>query len=127
MKNSIKNIAVAFALVTSFAFTAHAENKETKKASRFGTGVFISKSGKINVLVDKADNHAATTILVKNSQGEIVYREVVEKGNQKFGRLLNVTELEAGQYEIDVISKNEIQTSSFQLSEQKTERVLTIQ
>jgi hypothetical protein len=127
MKNSIKNIVVAFALVTSFAFTAQAENKETKKASGFGTGVFVSKSGKVNVLVDKADNNAATTILVKNGRGEIVYREVVEKGNQKFGRLLNVTELEAGKYEIDVISKNEIKTSSFQLSEQKTERVLTIQ
>ncbi|MCF0058103.1 DUF3244 domain-containing protein [Dyadobacter sp. CY356] len=126
MKNSIKNIAVAFAFVTSFAFAANAENKETKKASAFGTGVYINKGGKINVLVDKADNNAATTILVKNEQGEVVYREVVGKGNQKFGRQLNVTDLEAGKYDIDVISKNETQTKSFQLSDQKTERVLTI-
>jgi hypothetical protein len=127
MKTSIKTIIVALALVTSFAFAANAENKETKKASGFGTGIYINKSGKVNLLVDKADNNAATTILVKNGQGEIVYREVVEKGNQKFGRQLNVAELEAGKYEIDITSKNETQTKSFQLSEQRTERVLTIQ
>ncbi|WP_170983022.1 DUF3244 domain-containing protein, partial [Dyadobacter frigoris] len=87
---------------------------------------YINKGGKINVLVDKSDDNAATTILVKNEQGDVVYREVVAKGNQKFGRQLNVTDLEAGKYEIDVTSKNETQTKSFQLSDQKTERVLTI-
>ncbi|MEO6685292.1 MAG: hypothetical protein ABIN24_04980 [Dyadobacter sp.] len=126
MKNSIKNIAVAFALVTSFAFTANAENKETKKASNFGTGVYINKGGKVNVLVDKADDNASTLIVVKNEQGDVVYREVVAKGNQKFGRQLNVTDLEAGKYQIDVTSKNETQTKAFQLSDQKTERVVTI-
>jgi len=126
MKTSFKNIAVAFAFVASFAFAAHAENKETKKASSFGTGVYINKGGKINVLVDKTDNSAATTILVRNENGDVVYREIVAKGNQKFGRQLNVTDLEAGKYEIDVTSKNETQTKAFQLSEQKTERVLSI-
>jgi hypothetical protein len=55
-----------------------------------------------------------------------VYREVVEKDNQKFGRILNVEKLEAGQYELNVVSKNEVQTKSFQLTEQKTERILSI-
>ena len=126
MKNSFKNIALAFAFVTSFTFAANAENKETKKASSFGTGVYINKGGKINVLVDKADDNASTTILVKNENGDVVYREIVAKGNQKFGRQLNVTELEAGKYQIDVTSKNETQTKTFQLSDQKTERALTI-
>jgi pantoate kinase len=125
MKNSIKTLIAAFVL-TAF-FSATAKNNEPEKAASFGTGIFINKSGKINVLVDKKDNRAATTLLVKNNKGEVVYSEIVEKGNQKFGRVLNVSELQAGTYEIDVISKNEIQTKSFQLSEQKTERVLSIQ
>ena len=126
MKTYIKNIAVAFAFVASFAFTAHAEDKETKKASALNTGVYINKNGKINVFVDKLNNDSKTTILVKNATGEIVYREVVDKDHQKFGRILNVDELAAGKYEIKVSSKNDSQTQSFQLSEPVIERVVTI-
>lgn len=126
MENSIKTFICAFALITSAAFTANAEDKENKKAASFGTGIYINKEGKINVLVDKQSNKANTTLLVRNEHGEIVYREVIEKDNQKFGRLLNVEDLEAGKYEINVISNNEVQKKAFQLSEPTTERVVTI-
>lgn len=126
MENSIKTFICAFALITSTAFTANAEDKENKKASSFGTGIYINKEGKINVLVDKQGNQASTTLLVRNEHGEIVYREVIQKDNQKFGRLLNVEDLEAGKYEINVISNHEIQKKVFQLSEPTTERVVTI-
>ena len=126
MKNSIKTFICAFALVTSFAFTASAEDKETKKSTGFGTGIYSSKTGKINVMVDKVSADANTTLLLKNEKGEVVYREVIEKSNQKFGRVLNVEELEAGNYEIKVTSKGESQSKTFKLLEQKTERVLTI-
>lgn len=129
MRTSIKNIAYAVALVISFTFAASAKNiepKEPKKAASFGTGVYINKEGKINVLVDKQNADAKTTLLIKNEKGDVVYREVLEKENQKFRRILNVEKLEAGQYELNVVSKNEVQTKSFQLNEQKTERVLSI-
>ncbi|WP_159468166.1 DUF3244 domain-containing protein [Dyadobacter sp. 3J3] len=126
MKTYIKNIAVAFAFVASFAFSAHADDKATKKASVLNTGVYINKNGKINVFVDKLNSNSNTTIVVKNSAGDVVYREVVEKDLQKFGRILNVDELTAGKYEIKVSSKNDSQTKSFQLSEPVVERVVTI-
>jgi hypothetical protein len=126
MKTSIKTIAVAFALLTSFAFTANAEDKETKKSSALNTGVYINKEGKINVLVDQLNNNAPTTLLIKNESGQIVYREIIEKGNQKFGRVLNVEALSAGTYEIEVSSKNDSQVKSFQLSEPQTERIIAI-
>lgn len=126
MKNSIKNIAYALAIVTSFTFAASAKETETKKASSFGTGIYIDKAGKINVLVDKQNAEANTTLLIKNEKGDVVYKEIIQKDNQKFGRVLNVEKLEAGQYEINVVSKNETQTKSFQLSEQKTERNILI-
>lgn len=126
MKTSIKTIICAFALLTSVAFTASAEDKETKKSTGFGTGIYTTKTGKINVLVDKGNNEDKTTLLLKNDKDEVVYREVIEKGLKKFGRSLNVNDLEAGQYKINVSSNGETQSKTFQLTEQKTERVLHI-
>ena len=125
MKNSIKTFVCALALVAT-AFTANAEDKETKKAAGFGTGIYSTKSGKINVLVAKNSSDAATTLLLKNEKGEVVYRETVAKNNQKFGRTLNVDDLETGKYEIEVTSKGEKQTKTFEVSEQKSERILAI-
>ncbi|MCE7065528.1 hypothetical protein [Dyadobacter sp. CY326] len=128
MKTTIKNFALALALVAT-TFAANAEDKETKKtkkASTFGTGIYPTKTGKINVLVDKANNDENTVILLKNEAGIIVYRETVNRDNQKFGRTLNMDQMDAGKYELDVISGREIQTKSFELSEQKTERTLSV-
>ena len=125
MKNSIKTFAVAIALIAA-SFTANAEDKETKKSAGFGTGIYTTKSGKINVMVDKVSSDASTTLLLRNEKGEIVYKETVGKNEQKFGRSLNVNELSAGKYEIEVSSQGEKQSKSFELSEQKAERVLAI-
>ena len=124
MKTSIKTFAFALAFIAS-TFAANAEDKETK-ASKFGTGIYPTKAGKINVLVNKADAENNTVLLLKNASGDVVYRETISKDNQKFGRSLNMDQMEAGQYKLDVISGSEIQTKSFQVSEQKTERVLTV-
>ena len=127
MKNSIKTIVCALALITSTSFDANAEDKENKKASGFGTGIYASREGKINVFVDKQSAKFPTTLLVRSNQGDIVYLETIEKGNTKFGRLLNVSDLEPGRYEIKIISDNETQTKAFELSAPTTERVLKIQ
>ena len=125
MKNSIKTFAVALAIVAS-AFTANAEDKETKKAAGFGTGIYSTKSGKINVLVEKVNADAPTTLLLRNAKGDVVYQETVSKKTQKFGRTLNVSELVTGSYQIEISSKGEKQIKSFDVSEQKAERVLSV-
>jgi len=125
MKTSIKTFAFALAFIAS-TFAANAEDKETKKSSSFGTGIYPTKSGKINVLVDKADSNASTVILLKNQDGNVVYRETVGRGNQKFGRTLNMNAMDAGKYQLDIISGKEIQSKSFEVLEQKTERTLSI-
>jgi len=125
MKTSIKTFALALAFIAS-SFAANAEDKETKRASTFGTGIYPTKTGKINVLVDKANNDANTVILLKNEAGIVVYRETVSKDNKKFGRTLNMDQMDAGKYDLDIISGKEIQSKSFELSEQKTERTLSV-
>jgi TRAP-type uncharacterized transport system substrate-binding protein len=126
MKTSIKTFVCALALIATASFTASAEDKEAKKTAGFGTGIYATKAGKINVLVDKANADSKTTILLKNAYGEVVYRETIAKNELKFGRTLNLDEMQAGKYSLDVISGKEKQSRSFLLSEQKTERFLTI-
>jgi len=125
MKTSIKTFAVAAALIAA-SFSANADDKETKKSTGFGTGIYTTKNGKINVLVDKVGTDAPTTLLLKTENGQVVYKEIVGKKEQKFGRSLNVDELSAGKYEIEVSSNGMIQSKSFEVSEQKTERVLEV-
>lgn len=126
MKNSVKTFAIALALLASATFTASAEDKETKKASTFGTGIYPTKTGKINVMVDKINKDARTVLLIKNENGDVIYRETINKNEQKFGRSLNLDEMEAGKYRLEIISGDEIQSKTFQLSAQKTERMLTV-
>ena len=125
MKNSIKTFAVAIALFAT-AFTANAEEKEIGKTAAFETGIYATKNGKINVRVDKLNSDSPTTLLLKNKNGEIVYQETIAKNLQKFGRILNLDELAAGKYEIEIASQGEKQSKTFQLSESKVERVLAI-
>jgi hypothetical protein len=124
MRTSLKTFALAFAFVAS-TFAAQAEDKEAKRAV-LGTGIYPTKAGKINVLVDKTNAESSTTLLLKNENGEIVYRETISKEQQKFGRTLNLDNMEAGQYKLEVISGKDIQSKTFQLSDQKVERTVMI-
>lgn len=125
MKTTVKTFICAFALAAA-SFTAQAGDKEAKKTSTFGTGIYATKTGKINVLIDKANNDSKTTLLLKNADGSVVYRETISKEHKKFGRTLNLDAMDAGKYQLDVISGNEIQTKTFELADQKVERVLTV-
>jgi hypothetical protein len=115
MKNSIATV-----------FTAQAENNDSKKPAGLATSVFTSKDGKVNIFVNKEHADATTTLLLKNATGAIVYSETIGKTNQKFGRILNLNELESGKYQLEISSNGETQSKSIQLSEQTTERVLTV-
>lgn len=126
MKTSIKTFVFALAIAAAATFTASAGDNEAKKSSGFGTGIYATKNGKINVLVDKANADSRTTIVLKNEDGNVLYQETVNKNELKFGRTLNLDGVQAGKYQLNVTSGKETQTKSFQLSEEKTERFLTI-
>jgi len=125
MKTTIKTLACALAL-TAASFTAQAGDKEAKKASSFGAGIYATKTGKINVLIDKFASDSKTTLLLKDADGTVVYRETISKDNKKFGRTLNLDAMEPGKYKLDIISGNEVQTKTFELADQKIERILTV-
>ena len=124
MKNFIKTFAIVVAIFTSATVTVHAEDKETKKSS-FATGIYVNKAGKVNVLVEKSGALTPTTILLKNGKGEIIYSENVSKKITKFGKQLNVDDLNPGQYQVEVISNGVKESKTLQLSE-NVEREITI-
>ncbi len=126
MKTSIQFIQCALALLIPLSSLAEDKNG-SKKSTQFGTGIYSTKGGKINVYVEKAGSDFPTTILLKNETGEIIYREIIEKNSQKFGRQLNIDALTPGIYQIKVIVKDDSQTSSFKLTEQKRDRLVTIE
>jgi hypothetical protein len=125
MKTTVKTFICAFALAAA-SFTAQAGDKEAKKVSSFGTGIYATKAGKINVLVDKGSTDSKTTLLLRDAEGTVVYRETVSRDHKKFGRTLNLDAMEPGKYKLDIIAGNEVQSKTFELTDQKVERILTV-
>ncbi|KAA0991733.1 T9SS type A sorting domain-containing protein [Dyadobacter aurulentus] len=125
MKNLLKSIAFTVAFTFVFVANTFAADKETKKVTSFGTGIFASKSGNIHISVDKyADCNAI--VLVTNDRGQVMFREIIGKNTEKFRKALNVKNLPSGIYTIQISGKGEKLTKTFELSEQPVERVLAI-
>lgn len=125
MKTSFKSTIIAFVLVATTILSAHAEDKEVKKVTGFDSGVYASKDGKIKINIDKYNN-AATTILLQDSKGKIIYSENAGRNAKKLRSEIDVNELQSGNYILEISSKGEKQTKVLQLTEKTTERAVTI-
>ncbi|MGN7888708.1 hypothetical protein [Dyadobacter endophyticus] len=125
MKPSIKSIAMTMVIAATFAFNSFADDKESKKAAAFGTGIFASNSGKIHVNVDKyTDNRAV--VLISNKSGEVMYRETIDRNTAKFRKTFNVKELPAGTYTIEVSANGQKAEKDFEVTEIRTERQISV-
>jgi hypothetical protein len=125
MKTYIKSLIVVFALSALVTFEASADDKESKKSAAFGTGIYMMKSGNINVSVDKF-NHKPTIVQLENERGDILYREVTGKRVTQFKRSLDISTLPAGNYTIEVTSDGQTQSKNLELHEQKAERIISL-
>ena len=125
MKNSIKTFVCAFAFATVFAFSATADDKESKKATSFGTGIFASKEGKIHVNVDKYNNED-TAVTLEDDKGNEAYREVVSRRTKKFRRTLDISHLPSGNYIVKITSGGAKQVQTFELVEKTSARTITL-
>lgn len=125
MKTFVKTFAIAIAILTSATIAVHAEDKETKKASSFATGMYVTKQGKVNILVDKNGQEYPTTLLLKNANGQVLYTETISKKITKFGKQLVLDGLNPGSYQIEIVSRGEKQTKNLQVLE-SVEREISI-
>lgn len=112
-------------IAATVAFNSFADDKESKKAAAFGTGIFASNSGKIHVAVDKYTSDKAI-ILITNQRGEAYYRETIERGTGKFRKAFNVDELPAGSYTIEVSANGQKTEKHFEVAEARTVRQIAI-
>jgi hypothetical protein len=124
MKTSFKAIALAAVFSTAFAFNTFADQKDTK-VTGFATGIFASKSGKIHINVDKYGNEK-TTVVVADENGQKVYREVLGKSESQLRTTLNISDLPAGTYHIEISSKNNKEVKSFNVTDKKAEREISM-
>lgn len=124
MKTSIKSLICAFAFSTLLVFQASADDKDSKKVTAFGTGIYMTPAGKINVNVDKF-NTKSTVIQVENEKGEVLYREVTGKHVTKLRRSLDVSTLPNGNYTINVISDGQKQSRMLELHDKPTQRLIS--
>ncbi|WP_353718002.1 carboxypeptidase-like regulatory domain-containing protein [Dyadobacter sp. 676] len=125
MKSSIKSIAMTMVIAATVAFNSFADDKESKKAAAFGTGIFASKTGKIHVNVDKYTSDKAV-VLITNKSGEAMYREIIDRNTGKFRKAFNVNELPAGTYTIEVSANGQKTEKQFEVAEIRTERQISI-
>lgn len=125
MKSSIKTIAMTMVIAATFAFNSFADEKESKKAAAFGTGIFASNSGKIHVAVDKYTNDKAI-VLITNQKGDTFYREVINRSTDKFRKAFDVKELPVGNYTIEVSANGQKTEKHFEVNEARTERQISI-
>jgi hypothetical protein len=125
MKNLINSAIFAFVLSSSAVFAAPDSDKEVKKITGFESGIYASRDGKIKINIDKY-NHAATSILLQDSKGKTVYREIAGKNDKKLRREIDVNQLGSGNYTLEIVSKGEKQTKILQVTDITVERSVKI-
>ena len=125
MKNLVKSLLYAFAFSFVIVFSASADDKEAKKITGFGTGIYTTKEGKIRVNVDKF-NKKATVILLEDSKGKVLHQEVVGKNETKFRRLLDMSQLPTGEYTLKITSDGEKQIKKLGLTEKLPDRMISM-
>ena len=125
MKTLIKSMICALVLSTVLSFNAFADDKDAKKVTGFGTGIFTTKAGKLNVAVDKY-NKKPTSIVLEGPNGGLVYKEIVGRHQTKLRRSLDMSQLPSGEYLLQIASNGEKQTKKVQILDKQPERLISM-
>jgi len=126
MKNSIKSIALALALSATMSFSSFASDKEAKKVTSFGTSIYATKSGKIQVSVNKF-KASRTIVVLSDQRGNTMYKESFGKDVDKFRKSLDISGLPAGNYYVEIYGNGEKRSHHFEVSEIQTERKISFE
>lgn len=125
MKTSFKTFALVIAFLASFAFNAFADEKENKKVTGFGTGIFVSKSHKLFVSVDKY-NDANAVLTLTDKSGKAIYHETLNKRVDKIRKVLDINNLPEGSYTIKIFSNGERYSKTIEVAEKYTQRAISL-
>ncbi|TDB61822.1 DUF3244 domain-containing protein [Arundinibacter roseus] len=126
MKTSFKTLIFAFAFGTTAVSAGPGEG--SKKATSFATGIYTSQDGRLNVNIEKS-LPLNTTVLIMNSQGDILARENVSRKQTKACIKFDLSALQDGEYKLAVVSKVDKEVKEFVISSATavTQRTLTFE
>ena len=121
MKTLIKSLALSLTLgfVTSSATFANTNpgGRQTVVSS-FKSAIYTTVSGKLSIALDK-EIGGVVDVQLKNKDGKILYAQHLSKKESKYRRLLNVSELPDGDYQVEITNGVETTTHKMTLSTQQ--------
>lgn len=100
MKTTIKSIACALALTTTVAF---AHPTEEKKPANFEVSTFVSADNNIRLAVKK-NVPERVQISLRDAGGQVVFSYNLSKKDMNYAAKLDVSELNDGTYQLEIIS-----------------------
>ena len=113
MKNVIKSLVIAACGVVFLNANVSASLVETKtecknnSCQNFRVGMYrIRNTVTMNVLLEKSKGERLEIRLL-NEKGKVLHEEYVTKLLQKYGRKFNFSEIEDGNYTIEISDENE--------------------
>ena len=118
MKTLIKPLLVAITLsVVTLSASLAIGNPGSRPAAiaTYKTGIYTTSEGKLNIALDK-ETVGKVAIILKSSDGKVLFAQHLGK-NQKTARIrLNLSELEDGDYQVEISNGVETTTHTVTLS-----------
>ena len=107
MKTNIITSALFAALLitsTAFAGTEPSDDKITAKVAAVQVSTYKTVDNNIRVNIEKKASIVAS-ILIRDANGQVVYSQHIGKKTEKLAAKFDVSNLEDGTYQIQVVSK----------------------
>lgn len=131
MKTLTKSLCYALLIsAVTFTTTVSASASGPKKPHRiaaYQVGAYGSLDGtKLNVAIDK-EQGGRVDVSLKNEKGTLLFHQTLKNSDEKFRAKLDVSELAAGTYQLEVSNGKETTVRNLTIVDQKpTEVVRTI-
>ncbi|HEV7349136.1 hypothetical protein [Telluribacter sp.] len=126
MKNVISTVrTLLFAFALSLPLLSQADNHFVgpEKPKSFTMGMYqVLNSSKINLSIAKAAT-ARMTILIKDSDGNLLHRETLAKGMEYYKRKFDLKEMGNGTYYFELITNGETITKKVTLSTTSNQQI----
>ncbi len=97
------------------------------KPKGFRTGLYITKDGRLRLNIEK-EIRSSTWFIVRNSKGDVLIKEMVGRNAMKYAMRFDVSNLDAGNYTLEILSRGEKEVRPFSIAvpEVKPTRLLSI-
>lgn len=118
MKTLIKSLALALSLAAVTSSATFAETNpggKTKEVATYKTGIYTSKSGQLNIALDK-ETSGTVDVRLTGADGQVLYSQHVGKNDRVYRAKLNLNDLEDGVYQVEITNGVDVTTHKVVIS-----------